>query len=153
MSPSSANDRIHSLEIPLQGVTLLVPSAAIAEVTNPTALHPVPGAPPWLLGVMGWRAQPVPVVSFEGLIGQSMPSVSAGSKIVIFYPLPGPRDWEFYGILSLAEPRPQPITSDSLEAEDPARLPDTPFIAAGVRVKGRLLFIPDFDALRQAFYP
>jgi chemosensory pili system protein ChpC len=148
-----AEERIHSLEIPLKGSTLLVPSAAIAEVVNPTELFRVPGAPEWMLGVMGWRSQPVPVVSFEGLIGQPIPITEEGSKIVIFYPLSGPRDWEFYGLLSLAEPRPQPVTSALIEAEDPARLPDTVFIAAGVKIKGRLLFIPDFDALGRAFYP
>jgi chemotaxis signal transduction protein len=153
MSRPGAEDRIHSLEIPLHEIALLVPSAAIAEVANPTELYPVPGSPPWVLGVMGWRTQPVPVISFEGLLGRTAPPAAEGSKIVIFYPLSGPRDWEFYGILSRSEPRPQQVTSDTIETEDPARLPDSPFVAAGVRVKGRVLFIPDFDALRDAFYP
>lgn len=153
MSIAAADERIHSLEIPLAGASLLVPSAAVAEVTNPAELHPVPGAPPWVLGVIGWRSQPVPVISFEALIGQPVPALSEDSKIVVFYPLAGPRSGEFYAMLSLAEPRPQPITSKSIEPEDPARLPDTPLIAAGVRIKGRALYIPDFDALRRAFFP
>src|SRR5690606_2026145 len=68
----SARDtgRIHSLEIPLVGFSLLVPSAVVAEVANPGALYPVPRAPAWLLGVMAWRAQPVPLVSFEALTGR-----------------------------------------------------------------------------------
>ena len=148
-----AEERIHSLEIPLAGASLLVPSAAVAEVINPTPLFPVPGAPAWLLGVVGWRAQPVPVVSFEILTGLPAAGASSGSKIVVFYPFAGRRETEFYGLLSLTEPRPQPVTPSAIEAEDPARLPDSPLIAAGVKIKGRTLLIPDFDALRKAFYP
>jgi hypothetical protein len=34
-----------------------------------------------------------------------------------------------------------------------AELPDTPYIAAGLKLGGRLLVIPDLEALKQAFYP
>lgn len=153
MSTVVAEERIHSLEIPLAGISLLVPSAAVAEVTNPVQLHPVPGAPAWVLGVMGWRSQAVSVVSFEVLLGRPVPPSSEDAKLVVFYPLAGPRDSDFYAVLSVAEPRPQPVTSSSIETEDPSRLPDTPFVAAGVLIKGRALLIPDFDALRRVFYP
>jgi chemosensory pili system protein ChpC len=150
---SAAEERIHSLEIPLSGTSLLVPSAAVAEVTNPTEFFPVPGTPPWLLGVMGWRSQAVPVVSFEALLGEPVATALPSSKIVVFYPIAGRREGDFYGVLSLSEPRPQSVTSNTVETENPERLPDTPLIAAGVKIKGRTLLIPDFDALRAAFYP
>lgn len=148
-----ADDRIHSLEIPLVGFSLLVPSAAIAEVTNPAPFTRVPGASPWFLGVMGWRNQAVPVVSFEALLGQPVPPIAAGAKVVVFYPMADPRDRGFYGVVALSEPRPQQVTSNLVKPEDPQRLPDTPFIAAGVRIKERALYIPDFEALRRTFYP
>lgn len=148
-----AEERIHSLEIPLLGTSLLVPSAAVAEVTNPIPLYAVPGAPRWVMGVMGWRSQPVPVVSFEGLMGREIPTVSEAAKMVVFYPLAGPRDWEFYALLAVSEPRPQPISPSLVQPADAGELPQTPYIAAGVKIKGRLLFIPDFDALGKAFYP
>ena len=34
-----------------------------------------------------------------------------------------------------------------------AELPDTPYIAAGLKVEERLMFIPDFEALKKVFYP
>lgn len=150
---SAADDRIHSLEIPLIGCSLLVPSAAVAEVTNPTELHPVPGGPAWLLGVIGWRAQAVPVVSFEAMIGKAVSGVQPGSKIVVFYPIAGRRAGDFYAILSASEPRPQSVSSNTLEAEDPSLLPDSTLVATGVRIKGRSMLIPDFETLRTAFYP
>lgn len=150
---TAIEERIHSLEIPLAGGSLLVPSAAVAEVTNPTEIFPVPGSPGWLLGVIGWRAQAVPVVSFEALIGQAATGVTLSSKIVVFYPLAGRREGDFYGVLSASEPRPQSVTSNTIESEDSTQLPNSPLIAVGVKIKGRSLLIPDFDAMRDAFYP
>ena len=34
-----------------------------------------------------------------------------------------------------------------------AELPDTPYVAAGLKLGGRLLAIPDLEALKKAFYP
>lgn len=146
-------ERIHSLEIPLVGFSLLVPSAAVAEVANPGRLHPVPRAPAWLLGVMAWRSHPVPVVSFEALCGRPAAEVSPTSRIIVLYPLAGAPASAFYGLPSAIEPRPQPVTPDALQMEQTERLPDTPLIGAGVRIKGRLMLIPDLDALRAVFYP
>lgn len=146
-------ERIHSLEIPLVGFSLLLPSAAVAEVANPARLHPVPRTPAWLLGVMSWRSQPVPVVSFEALTGRPLAEVSPSSRIIVFYPLSGAPVSAFCGIPSAIEPRPQLVTADTLQTEDPRELPDTPLIAAGVRIKGRLMLIPDLEALSAVFYP
>ncbi|MBI3900376.1 MAG: chemotaxis protein CheW [Gammaproteobacteria bacterium] len=153
MSRRTTQERIHSLEIPLKGISLLLPSAAVAEVTNPAALSPVPGGPPWLLGVFGWRLQTVPIVSLEVLMGQTVASHVEGAKIVVFYPLRGAKDMEFFGLLSAGEPRPQSITAESIESLDNDALLDSPFIASGLKLKERTLLIPDFDALRKAFYP
>ena len=146
-------ERVHALEIPLRGSTLLVPSANIAEVINAGGFTSVPLAPAWLLGAFAWRTLAVPVVSFEGLMGEAVTAPTPGSKVVILYPLPGRRDWEFYAVLTHAEPRPQMIDPAHTVAATSAELPDTPYIAAGLKLDGRLLVIPDLEALKKAFYP
>lgn len=148
-----AQQPIHSLEIPLKGMSLLLPSAAVAEVTNPAPISPVPGGPVWLLGAFGWRAQAVPVVSFEGLIEQATTPVAAGSRIVVLYPLRGGRAGGFFAFYAIAEPRPQSIIEGAVTAVSDDGLPDSQFIAAGVKIRDRVLYIPDFDALKRAFYP
>lgn len=148
-----ALERIHALELPLRGATLLVPSANVAEVVNVGDFTPVPLAPGWLLGVTPWRTLAVPVVSFEALMGGTVTPPTPSSKVVIFYPLPGRRDWEFYGLLTHAEPRPQTVDSALALAATSAELPDTPYVAAGLKLGGRLLAIPDLEALKKAFYP
>jgi chemosensory pili system protein ChpC len=153
MKARRASDHIHSLEIPLGGLALLLPSAAIAEVTTYDELEPMAGSPPWVLGVCGWRGQAIPVVSFEMLLGRKPAAASASSKLVVFYPLAGRRAWEFFAVLSAAEPRPRAIAVETVVPAAPSDLPDTPYIAAGLRTEVGVLAIPDLDALRAAFYP
>lgn len=144
--------RLHTLELPLQNIPLLIPSAVVAEVINPPLLTPVPFGQPWLRGVVGWRTLVVPVVSFETLMGVDAPERGTESKIVIFYPMSGRRDWEFYGLLVASEPRPQALDG-SQPAAGQAELPDTPYIAAGIKIGDKVLAIPDLEAMKKAFYP
>lgn len=152
MKAARAQDRIHSLEIPLAETALLVPSAAIAEVVTAGTLAPVPGSPHWLIGALGWRLQAVPVISFDALLGGAVMAPTEASKIVVFYPLPGRKPHEFFGVLTQSEPRPQSIDAVTAIAADPGELPDNPYLAAGLKSDGQLLAIPDFDALKALFY-
>ncbi len=131
---------------------MVVPSAAVAEVINPINMVPVPFSEPWLKGVIGWRTLGVPVLSLEVLLGAAAPVDIAIGKIVIFYPLSGRKDWEFYALLATAEPRPL-VLDGSQPAAERSELLDSPYIAAGLKINDRLMFIPDADALRKTFYP
>jgi chemosensory pili system protein ChpC len=152
MKKPRVGPRLHSLEVPLDGITLIVPSAAVAEVINPLTLTPVPFGQPWLKGVFGWRTLAVPVISFEALVGMPEPASTAAGKIVIFYPLRGRADWEFYGMFATAEPRPQALSQNEPVASD-SELPKLPCIAAGLKVGGKLMLIPDIDEIKKVFYP
>ncbi len=149
---SRTGPRLHSLEVPLEGATLLVPSAAVAEVINPLIMAPIPFSQPWLKGVIGWRTLAVPVISFEVLLGRLAPDQTVVGKIVILYPPSGRKDWEFYGLLATTEPRPQVLDGSQPVAEQ-SELPDSPYIAAGLKVDGKLMCVPDMEALKKVFYP
>jgi chemosensory pili system protein ChpC len=152
MKKPRVGPRLHSLEVPLDGMTLIVPSAAVAEVINPLALTQVPYGQPWLKGVIGWRTLAVPVISFETLVGMPEPASHAAGKIVIFYPLSGRSASEFYGMFATAEPRPLSLSQNEPVATG-SELPDLPFIAAGLKVGGKLMLIPDMDEMKKVFYP
>jgi chemotaxis signal transduction protein len=147
-------DRLYVLEIPLGNTSLLLPSAKIAEVISIGRLAPVPYAPDWLLGVTGWRSLAVPVVSFEGFLGGHRMLPGPGAKIVVLYPLTGRNEWEFVSILSSAEPRPRSVEEAGLVTAQEADLPSSPYVAGGLRTpEGRLLIVPDLQALKTTFYP
>jgi chemosensory pili system protein ChpC len=146
-------DRVHTLEIPIEGLSLLLPSATIAEVVSAPELSHVPLVQPWLVGAIGWRTLAVPVVSFSTLLGAAPSARAPGSKVVILYPFPGRADWEFVGLLTAAEPRPRSIDAGEVVAVEASDLPDSPFIASGLKHRGTVLAIPDLDALQRTFYP
>ena len=143
--------RIHALEVPLEGANLLVPSAAVAEVINPQALTLVPLSQPWLRGAIGWRTLAVPVISFEVLLGGYTPANVESGKIVIFYPLSGRKEWEFFAMYATGEPRPQQLDGGETTA-DAIELLESSYIAAGLKIDDRVMFIPNLEALKKTFY-
>ena len=78
---AQAQQSIHLVEIPTDRLPLLVPSATIAEIINVGELSPLPLAPPWVLGVTGWRTKAVVVVSFEALLAGTI--TTPGPPIII----------------------------------------------------------------------
>ena len=122
----------------------------MAEVVALPRLARVPHAPAWLLGVLGWRLRPVPVVSYDMLIGGQAHTPGPRARVVVLYPLPGRKAWEFVGILSDSEPQSRIIDSGVAPAaiEDSFR-----YIAAALKFDERTVGIPDFAALAKVLYP
>jgi chemosensory pili system protein ChpC len=152
MKKPRSRPRLHLLEISLEGTSLLVPSATVAEVINPQNMAPIPFSQPWLKGVIGWRTLAVPVVSYEVLLGRMAPANPSAGKIVVLYPLNGRKEWEFFGLLTNTEPRPQPADGTQPIADN-SELPDSPYVAGGIKVDNRVMIVPDLDALHRVFYP
>lgn len=151
MSRVRPAEPVHALEIPIAEGALLVPSACIAEVVPMTALVPLPCPPDWVLGVTSWRTRAVAVIAFERLLGGSRRIAAARSKLVVFYPPPGCRPWQFFALLSSADP--QPHLLDTAEAVPAGEMADHPCIAAAVHLGTRALAIPDLEALGKVLYP
>lgn len=146
----TAGTPIHSLEIPTTSVQLLVPSASVAEVANVGQLTPLPQAPVWVAGLFGWRLRAIPVISFETMVDNTPPWIGPKSKILIFFPIPGRKETDFFGILSASEPQPhQILTTDHTPAQMPK---ESPFIAGGINLRGRVVAIPNMAAMGSVFY-
>ena len=78
MTEAATLQPVHALEIPMRTLSLLVPSACIAEVSSIVPITRVPRSPAWVLGVVGWRSRPVTILSMEALIsGGAPPPVKA----------------------------------------------------------------------------
>ena len=143
-------DPVHTLEVPTISLPLLLPSACMAEVVALPRLARVPHAPPWLLGVLGWRLRPVPVISYDILTGEEGHTPGPRARVVVLYPLPGRKAWEFVGILSASEPQSRIIDSGVV----PVALNDSfRYIAAALKFDERTVGIPDFAALARILYP
>jgi chemotaxis signal transduction protein len=144
------HEAVHALEVPTDSLPLLLPSACMAEVVPFANLVRVPRSPPWLIGAIGWRLRPVPVVSYDVLSGHPARNPGPRARVVVLYPLPGRESWEFLGLLSVAEPQSRIIDADVAAVTVQASFR---YIAAALKIGERIAGIPDFDALSRVLYP
>jgi chemotaxis signal transduction protein len=141
---------VRSVIIPTGSLSLVVPSAAVAEVAGFSEITPLPSTSADLVGVFQWRGVSVPVVAFETLLGQPAPRPGQRSKIVIFYPLPGRPRNDFFGILASADPQSRLIGADQIRDSDVAATVHNRFIAATFDFGGGIVGIPDLKAIRES---
>lgn len=77
-------EQIYAVLMALDGDTLLLPNAAVAEVVSRDTLQaPEANSPAWLAGYCDWNNRRVPVVSFEGLNGATPTGDSRRARIVV----------------------------------------------------------------------
>jgi len=146
-------EAVHALIIPLKTWSVIVPSALVAEVIAVKQLNPIPAAEPWVVGVVGWRSRPVPVVSFSHLLGEEEPRLGRRSRVVIFYPLPGRGARDFFAIHAAFEPQSK-VFEDSREFGDPIEVPGGASVfATAIRFGSAKAVIPDLEELKRRFYP
>lgn len=79
-------ETVRCLSIPTANSNLLIPNAAIAEITNNVDPNPLKGrkkVPEWLLGTFEWREQIVPLISLEAMNGEQIPVPTINTRIAV----------------------------------------------------------------------
>lgn len=143
--------RIHSLLIPLQRQTLLLPNAAVAEIIPYVEVRSLADAPHWYLGLMSWRNQELPLVSLEVVLQEEAPIPGPLTRIVVLNAVGGRHDMSFYGILSQGIPHLVQVTPDNVAALAPP-VESGPITTMPVTVSGEEAAIPDMAALEDMVY-
>lgn len=81
---------VYSLLMPVANGRVVLPRAAIAEITGFTKPKPAPeGAPDFLLGFISWQKQDIPLISFEAACGKPVPETGRRSRICIVFAIEG----------------------------------------------------------------
>ena len=119
---SDLRDELYSLLVPLAGERLIVPRACVAEVIGYQAPAEMTNAPPWYAGLVSWSGRNVPVVSFEGAFGQTLPSISSRTRIVIFHAAGGKLQSGYFGMLTQGFPQLVRVNADVRAAGSVAQL-------------------------------
>ncbi|ROR34171.1 chemotaxis protein CheW [Inmirania thermothiophila] len=139
---------VRCLLVPLQGMHLLVPNAAVAEILTFQPPNPVPQSPPWLLGVMRWRGRLIPVLSFEAATGAPRPPLGARSRLVVLHNATAEEGGPgHYALVTQGFPSLLTAEAGSLAPLEEEGGGGEPGVRARVLVGGRAAVIPDFDAL------
>ncbi len=147
-------ERLHTLIVPTQTQSLMIPSAMTAEVINVPAITRLPFSQPWVMGVIGWRRRAVSVVSWEMLLGgRETPPVFNRSKLIVLHPLQGRSPWEFFALLAASDPQPYMVdNSGSVETSTSSAI-ESPFAGAATVIGKDEIIIPNMAEIAKALYP
>lgn len=125
MSPRESLPReIRGVMLPVTGGRVLVPNTTMAEVISFAHPTSVAGAPPWLLGRLGWRGWGLPVLAFSSLAGVAGKESTENARVAILKALSGNARLPYFGVLTQGFPRLTLVSEDMLVLdENAAELP------------------------------
>ncbi len=144
---SELRDELYSLLVPLVGERLIVPRACVAEVIGYQTPADMTNAPPWYLGVVPWNGASVPVVSFEGALGQALPLVSGRTRIVVFHATLGKLQSGCFGLVTQGFPQLVRIHADVIQPDPSRSFNDRSPVICQVRMVNETPLIPDLQRL------
>lgn len=67
----------------LAGARYGVPMPALDEVLGLPPVSPVPGTPPWVLGVVNWRGRVLATLDLRPLLGVAAPALPSSARILV----------------------------------------------------------------------
>jgi len=103
------------------------------------------------MGIVGWRLQGVPIISFEELTGQPTGGIATRGKLIVFFPFPGQPKHQFFAIMSTSEPQPHTLNAaDAVSVTSPVQ---STYVAASINLKGTSVLIPNWDTLGAVVFP
>ena len=146
---SDLRDELYSLLVPLAGERLIVPRACVAEVIGYQPPAEMTNAPPWYAGLVNWGERSVPVVSFEGAFGASLPSVSSRTRIVIFHASSGLLPSGYFGMLTQGFPQLVRVNADVIRPDPSRGFSERSPVICQVRMVNEAPLIPDLQRLEQ----
>lgn len=143
----SGEEELYSLLVPLADERLIVPRACVAEVVRYTPPVQKEGGKEWMLGTIGWNGRDLPVVAFEGAIGNAMPAPTGRTRVVVFYSTTGDVRTGFYGILTQGFPQLVRVNEEVLKLDSADGWPEGAPVLCRVKMINEFPLIPNLEAL------
>ena len=140
---------IYSLLIPLLDGRLIIPRSCVAEVVGFQPPSEMPGAPPWYLGTFAWGSRQIPLVSFEGTCGQTIPPLTGRTRVVVLFALGNHVEGGYYGIVSQGFPQLVRVSADILRPDPTKTFPERTPIISQVRMINEAPWIPDLERIEE----
>jgi chemosensory pili system protein ChpC len=142
-------DEVYSLLIPFAGGKLILPRVSVTEVTGFLRPKPVRGAPDWLLGLINWQNQEVPLVSFEGLCGRKVPERANRTRIAITHAIGEQLNPPVVAILTQGYPYLVRVNPAVLSVDQENDFGSDGPILNRVRMANERPFVPDLEAIEE----
>lgn len=144
---SVAGEELYSLLVPLADDRLIVPRACVAEVVRFSKPEPTLSAESWILGSVDWNGRALPVVSYEGTLGNDIPEPTGRTRVVVFYASCGQLKGGYFGLLTQGFPQLVRVNSDVLSLESTDGWPERAPVLCRVRMINEYPMIPDLERL------
>ena len=138
---------IPSLIIPMSEHAMLAPTVSIAEIVGYSRPERVEDAPDWLLGIIEWRKQKLPLISLEALRGEAIGDVGQRTRIAVFNNTGVNDDLPFFAIQTQGIPRLSRVLASIIHEVEGVNV--RPFERIRVDLEGEICSIPDVGALEQ----
>ena len=140
-------EEFYGLLVPLADERLIVPRSCVAEVVAWQEPTPMEGAPSWYVGTVGWSGRTVPVISFEGTLGRSIPTPSGRTRIVVLHCLGTQLASGAFGILTQGFPQLVRLNPDVVKPDPTRSFPDRSPVLCALRMVNETPLVPDLEYL------
>ncbi|MEL7312196.1 MAG: chemotaxis protein CheW [Pseudomonadota bacterium] len=144
---AAATEELYSLLVPLNEDRLIVPRACVAEVVRLSQPETVAGGPDWLVGSLDWSGRAVPTVSFESMMGRSLPELTSRTRVVIFHATTGNIRGGYYGLLTQGFPQLVRVNRDVLKVDTAKQYEVDDPVVTRVRMINEYPLVPDLDVI------
>lgn len=138
-------DELVTFLIPTTGKLLLLPNVTVAEILRYQAVEQPDDSPNWYLGVMPWRGQDIPLVSFEALNEEPFQAGAARQNIAVLNGISDPQRLPFWALVTQGSPRLLRIEPEEIAALNEAPARTGPAEKLHVSTNGELACIPDLE--------
>lgn len=148
-------EHVRSLLLPISDYNLLLPGTMLAEVASYVEPAPLAGhadEASWVLGMVPWRGQRVPLVALESLMFNHPGQPGSRARIAVIKAVGNRRGMPYIGVMTQQIPRLITVHPDTIEALDDSDLGDYPAIQAQVLVTGEPALVPDIEYLEGELY-
>ena len=149
---SEENLVVRSQLIPLEGLRLVLPNTAIAEIVSFKKFDkPENEVPGWILGFVDWRELRIPLIAYEMATGQleKAPTVNKNTRIAVLNTVTGSEQLHFYGMIVQGIPRLMALDHSNTQ-DAPDQLELNPFELRKVLIDGNVAVIPDQEAIENS---
>jgi chemosensory pili system protein ChpC len=144
--PEAQLEEVQCVVIPLLNSSVLLPNVCIAEILPWRRVKALQSVPDWLIGLLGWRGETLPVVNFEMLNEHPEARIANGRCLVIMNRAGLKRGPSFYAIVAEGLPRLVQVAAEDLT---PGADVAGPYSASDVKLGTETVIIPNLEAVER----
>jgi len=145
-----STEDLYSLLVPLSEERLILPRASVAEVVRFSESESGETGHPWYKGTIPWHGRSIPLVSFEGLCGETAAEPGGRTRVVVVYALSPNDTLTTYGLLSEGFPQIVRVNREVILQDLSYKPDEAKPVLCKIRMINEAALIPDLERVEAA---